>query len=181
MGADKPSGTGRPKDPYELAREICLRQLAHSARTRSQLADAMRRRAVPDEVAADVLSRFEDVGLIDDRVFAAAWVDSRHRARGVGPRKIAYELRNRGVSPDLISATVETITTDEQRATARRLVERRLASTRGQPAPLRARRLVGMLARKGYSPVIAHDVVRAALAVDGEELPDVIELLPDEL
>lgn len=159
-------------DPYELAREICLRQLARSPRTRAQLADAMHRRGVDAQVAETVLARLEDVGLIDDAAFAAAWVDSRHRGRGIGPRKIAYELGNRGVAPDLVAASVDTITADDERAAARALVDARLPKTRGQPGPVRARRLFGMLARKGYSPEVAHDVVRAALAAEGEELPD---------
>ena len=42
-----------------------------------------------------------------------------------------------------------------------------------------SRRLTGILARKGYSPQVAYDVVREALAREGEELPEVVESLPD--
>jgi regulatory protein len=164
---------------YERAREICLRQLSYSARTRAQLAAAMGRRGIEDDIATDILSRFETVGLVDDKAFAAAWVDSRHRGRGVGPRKLAYELRSRGVDQKLTAESLGTITPEEERATARALVEVRLAGTRRQPAQRRARRLTGILARKGYSPQVAYDVVREALATEGEELPEVIEFLPD--
>ena len=166
---------GPPEEEYERAREICLRQLSYSARTRSQLATAMRRRGVDEMVAAEVLSRFEAVGLIDDAAFAAAWVDSRHRGRGVGPRKIAQELRIRGIAPDLTAATVDEIKPEEQRATARALVEQRLAQTRDHPAPARAQRLVGLLGRKGYPPSVAYEVVREALAAKGVELPEPAE------
>ena len=170
-----PSG----EEEYERAREICLRQLSYSARTRAQLATAMRRRGIEDEIAADTLSRFETVGLVDDEAFAAAWVDSRHRGRGVGPRKLAHELRSRGVDQKLTAESLGTITPEEERATARALIEVRLARTHGQPAQRRARRLTGILARKGYSPQVAYDVVREALTTEGEELTDVIESLPD--
>jgi regulatory protein len=136
----------------------------------------MRRRDIEDEIAADILSRFETVGLVDDKAFAAAWVDSRHRGRGVGPRKLAHELRSRGVDQKLTAESLGTITPEEERATARALVEVRLAGTRGQPAQRRARRLTGILARKGYSPQVAYDVVREALATEGEELPEVDSL-----
>lgn len=168
-----------PGDGYERAREICLRQLSYSARSRAQLAASMRRRGIDDAIADDVLSRFQTVGLIDDEAFAAAWVDSRHRGRGIGPRKIAYELRDRGVDHELTAETLRTITPAEERATARALLDRHLAGTRGRPTPSRARRLAGILARKGYSPQIAYDVVREALAQEGEELPDVAEPFSD--
>jgi len=167
------------EEEYERGREICLRQLSYSARTRAQLATAMRRRGIEDGIAADILGRFETVGLVDDKAFAAAWVDSRHRGRGVGPRKLAYELRRRGVDQKLTNESLSTITLEEERATARALVEVRLAGTQGQPAQRRARRLTGILARKGYSPQVAYDVVREALAREGEELPEVVESLPD--
>src|SRR5262249_52786648 len=54
-------------------------------------------------------------------------------------------------------------------ATARALVERRLDSTAGQPAPVRLRRLVGMLARKGYPAGLAYRVVRDALEQTGQD------------
>ncbi|MEV4259258.1 regulatory protein RecX, partial [Spirillospora sp. NPDC049652] len=57
---------------------MCLRLLTGSPRTRAQLADALRRKDIPDEVAEHVLGRFTDVGLIDDEAFAQSWVRSRH-------------------------------------------------------------------------------------------------------
>ncbi len=159
-------------EELERARDICLAQLSYSPHTRSQLADAMRRRGVDAAVAADVLGRLAAVGLIDDEAFAAAWVDSRHRGRGVGPLKIANELRTRGIAPDLAAASIETITPDQQRAAARAIVDKRLAMIRGGPTAVRAQRLVGVLARRGYPPAIAYEVVREALAGEGFELPE---------
>lgn len=70
-----------PQDPAERARAICLRLLTGTPRTRKQLADALHKREIPSEVAEEVLSRFEDVGLINDAAFADAWVESRHHGR----------------------------------------------------------------------------------------------------
>ena len=168
-------------DPEE-ARAICLKQLAWAPRTRSQLANAMRRRGVTDDVAESILARFEDVGLIDDRAFAESWVESRHLGRSVGRRKLAQELHRRGVAGTVVREAVDALSPETEQATALALVNRRLASTAGQPAALRARRLAGMLARKGYPAGVAYDVVREALAVEGQELPEVeVPLEVDEL
>ncbi|QNE79127.1 recombination regulator RecX [Streptomyces finlayi] len=160
---------GEPQDPVEQARNICLRLLTGTPRTRKQLADALRMREIPDEAAEEVLSRFEDVGLIDDGSFAEAWVESRHRSRGLARRALVRELRTKGVDSGLIDEAVGQLDPEQEEATARELVARKLRSTRGLDRDKRLRRLAGMLARKGYGEGMALRVVRQALAEEGEE------------
>ncbi|MET8543563.1 recombination regulator RecX [Kitasatospora sp. NPDC004799] len=155
-------------DPESRARDICLRLLTGAAKTRKQLADALRKREIPDEVADEVLTRLEEVGLIDDAAFAAAWVESRHAVRGLSRRALAQELRTKGVAADLVEQAVAQLDHDDETDAARALVERKLRSTRGLDPQVRTRRLVGMLARRGYSEGLAFRVVRSAL----EEEPD---------
>jgi regulatory protein len=163
-GRDEPAGTADPlADPEAVARQICLRLLTAAPRTRAQLAAALQRRGVPGEAAEAVLGRFADVQLIDDGMFARAWVDSRHHGRGLARSALAAELRQRGVSTEDIRGAVDRLAPEDEEATARELVERRLASTRNLPAPARIRRLMGILARKGYPQGLAYRVVRAAL------------------
>lgn len=136
-------------------------------KTRAQLAEALRKRDVPREAADAVLDRFTELGLINDEAFAEAWVDSRHHGRGLARRALAAELRHRGVDSDTVSEAVERVDTDQEAETARRLVERKLASTRGLDPQARTRRLAGMLARKGYGAGVAYRVVREALENEG--------------
>ena len=116
-----------------------------------------------------MLARFAEVGLIDDAMFASTWVESRHYGRGLGRRALAAELNQRGVHRSDIQAAVAQLSPETEMATARALVERRLASTAGQPAQVRIRRLAGMLARKGYPPGLAYRVVREALEQEGQD------------
>jgi regulatory protein len=161
-----------PADPEFVARLICLRLLTAAPRTRAQLADALRRRRVPADAADKVLSRFSEVGLINDGMFASAWVESRHHGRGLGRRALTAELGRRGVGQADILAAVDRLSAETERATALALVERKIASTTGQPPGGRVRRLVGMLARKGYPPDLAYSVVREALDRAGQNSAD---------
>src|ERR1700754_731730 len=158
-----------PLDPEEQARALCLRLLTGMPRTRRQLADALRKREIPDEIAEEVLSRFEDVGLVDDAAFAGAWVESRHHGRGLARRALARELRTKGVESGLIDEALGRLDAEREEATARELVARRLRATRGMDRDRRLRRLAGMLARKGYGEGLALRVVRDALAEEGED------------
>jgi regulatory protein len=159
--ASEPAGTDA--DPEAVARQICLRLLSAAPRTQAQLAAALRRRGVPDDAAATVLERFAEVKLIDDQLFAQAWVESRHHGRGLASRALGAELRQRGVATGDIEAALSQLDPDQELATARELVERRLPATAGMPLPARMRRLTGVLARKGYPPGLAYRIVREAL------------------
>ena len=152
----------------EAARAICLRLLTAGPRTRAQLATALRKRRIPDEVAESVLSRFAEVGLIDDAAFARAWVESRHHGRGLARRALRAELRQRGIPDGEVRSAVGLLGPQDELATARRLVAKRLPASRGKPTPARARQLMGMLARKGYSAGLAAQVVREALEQEQE-------------
>jgi regulatory protein len=154
-------------DPEALARNICLRLLTDQPRTRAELAKALAKRNVPDEAATAVLDRFGEVGLIDDAAFARAWVETRQRGRGLGRGALAGELRRKGVDKEVVQSALELVDDESELESARALVAKKLPGTRGAPAPARARRLVGMLARRGHPAGVAYRVVREALAAEG--------------
>jgi regulatory protein len=173
-GSDEAGGSEAkaqdPQDPEARARQICLRLLTAAPRTRAELAQAMRRGGVPAEAAEAVLVRFTDAGLIDDAAFARAWVESRHYSRGLSKRSLSAELKRHGVDTEEIREAVDALDPEQEVATARRLVEQKMASTRGRPPEARARQAAGMLARKGYPPGLAFRLIREAMQQEGTGL-----------
>jgi regulatory protein len=168
-------------DPESVARGLCLRALTGAPKTRQQLAELLARRGIPDEAAETVLDRFTEVGLIDDAAFARAWVSSRQAGRGLARRALSSELRAKGVDAEVAAEAVEAVDDDDERAAASRLVERRLRGMARLDRATATRRLIGMLARKGYSGGLAAAVVREALdGADEAGLPgaDEDDLLP---
>jgi regulatory protein len=187
--ADDPQGDGprrgnRARDTRsdaDLAREICLRELAVRPRTRAELAQALARRRIDDEVITEVLDRYDEVGMIDDAAFARAWVSSRHAGRGLARRALAGELRQRGVAGDVVGKALDTLDDEQEAATARALVDRKIRSATGPPEAV-FRRLVGMLARKGYPAGLAISTVKDALAARDAEAAEFAEQIdPDVL
>jgi regulatory protein len=155
----------------EQARAHCLRLLTARARTRAELAGRLEKRGFPDDVSARVLDRLADVGLIDDEDFAEQWVRSRTVHAGKGKRALAAELRTKGVDEDVIAGALAEIDADAERTRAEQLVADKLRRARldddAEETKL-IRRLVGMLARRGYNQSMALDVVKVALAGERE-------------
>ncbi|OIN80564.1 recombination regulator RecX [Mycobacterium malmoense] len=151
----------------EQARALCLRLLTARARTRAELSGQLAKRGYPDDVSARVLDRLAAVGLVDDADFAEQWVQSRRANAGKGKRALAAELHTKGVDNDVITAVLGGIDAGAERDRAQQLVRSKLRRENLDGDQTRvARRLVAMLARRGYSQGMAYDVVSAELGLE---------------
>ena len=162
-------------DPESFARKILLDYLTGSARSKKQLADKLASKNVPAEIASTLLDRFEEVGLINDSAFARQWIESRgSHGRGLASRALAQELRRKGIDDEIARDALDEIDADDEREAARDLVRRKLRSMARLDEQAKTRRLVGMLARKGYAPGLAFAVVKDELGAEPDGEPDML-------
>jgi regulatory protein len=168
--ADPPDGPDAA--PESVARKILLDQLTGQARTRSELAGKLAKKNVPDDVAKRLLDRFEEVGLINDAAFAREWVASRQPGKGLAGRALAQELRRKGVDDEVAREALDTIDPADEEHSARLLVRKKLRTLTRVDDTTATRRLVGMLARKGYGHSMAFSVVKDELASADREAPE---------
>ncbi|HYB37097.1 MAG TPA: recombination regulator RecX [Mycobacterium sp.] len=153
----------------EQARALCLRLLTTRSRTRAELSGQLARRGYPDDIRDRVLDRLAAVGLVDDTDFAEQWVRSRRANAEKSKRALAAELHTKGVDNDVITAVLDGIKPAAERDRAEQLVRARLRrETLDDDGARVSRRLVAMLARRGYSPTMAYDVVSIELAAERE-------------
>ncbi|OBB25131.1 recombination regulator RecX [Mycolicibacterium peregrinum] len=173
----EPSGTPDgeqaqdPRKREEQAKNVCLRLLTVRARTRAELIEQLTKRGYEEDLSAKVLNRLTEVGLIDDEDFAEQWVRSRHANSGKGKRALAVELRKKGVDKEVIDAALADLDPAAERQRAEQLVRDKLRRERldGDDGDVKVtRRLVGMLARRGYNQSMAFDVVSVELAGERE-------------
>ena len=151
--APDPAQQDREPDPHDVARQIVLRQLTLAPRSRAQLEDKLRQRDCPDDVAAAVLDRLTEVGLVDDEAYAQMLVRSQQAGRGLARRALARELRSKGIDPELAAETLDGIDDESERERAREL--------RGQEAAVDAR-----AERRGADPPPRGDAGPQGLRLD---------------
>lgn len=178
-GARKEPGGGTEAQ----AKDLCLRLLTDRARSRAELATKLEQKGFTPEIAERTLDRLAEVRLIDDADFAQQWARSRHLHSGKGKRAIALELRRKGIDADHAEAALEQIDNDAERDRAVELVRKKLRTqpplpTEGDRREISierdkvVRRLVGMLARRGFGQGMAFDVVKQELAELGAATGD---------
>ena len=153
----------QPQRSEEQARDVCLRLLTTRARSRAELEAQLTKRGFPEDVSARVLDRLAEVGLVDDVAFAEQWVRERRTNAGKGKRALASELRIKGIDADVIAETLDSVDAGEWRVRAEELVAAKLRRENLDDEMKVTRRLVAMLARRGYSQGMAFDVVNTQL------------------
>ncbi|WP_289017557.1 regulatory protein RecX [uncultured Aeromicrobium sp.] len=166
-----PVAAGPDADPEQVARTILLDQLTGRARSRKELSDKLRSKDVPEDLATRLLDRFEEVGLVDDEAFARSWVAGRQAAKGLARRALAQELRRKGVDDEVAREVLDELEPEQEEQAARTLVRKKLRSLSRVDDVTATRRLVGMLARKGYGSGMAFAVVRDELSRAGRDDP----------
>jgi regulatory protein len=157
------TGKGVPPpdgDPSERAREVALRLLTHAPRSAASLKEGLLSRGIEEDLAEQVVTRYREVGLIDDAALAAMIAKTRHRERGYARRAISVELRRKGFEAADIASALEQIGDDDERAMAEVFASRRWGAMLNLAPEVRARRLMGAICRRGYSPGLAATLVR---------------------
>ena len=150
-------------NPISVANNIALNQLSMSPKTRAQLEKTLAKKGTPEDVAKTVLDRLTELGYVDDLAYSQMFIRSKTQTKHLARRAMSYELAKRGVHKDLIEEALLDITTEDEWEMARQLVAKKLRSMKDLGQDVITRRLMGTLARKGYSGSIAGTVIREAL------------------
>ena len=154
-------------------RTIAMDRLAVRERSRGELFAALARRNIDEDVALVVVDQLQGDGFVDDERFARAWVESRSRSKGLARSVLRLELRTKQVAEETIDLVLAEVDPADEIQAAHRLVQRKLRSVQGLDQSVQLRRLTAMLARKGFGPQIAVEVVRAELAFAAEQIESI--------
>lgn len=165
-------------DLWFRAKDSALGLIARRAHARRELRDKLSRKEFPGRVIRRVLDHLEEVGLVDDRAFAEAYVRDRVKLRPRGRSALRAELAKKGVRGEADPA-IEAVFEDEgvdDRALAREAAEGWLA--RQRPRVLAAldegyrsdagqkalRRYMGWMGRRGFGGGLARDALEEVRA-----------------
>jgi regulatory protein len=144
------------------AEELLARRLRRSALSEREARTFLGQRGVDPSIAEAAVERFTSRGWIDDAVLAEQLIYAGTSRKGQGRRAIAQTLSQRGIARDIADAALAGLPDDDD--------ERAFEYARSKAHGLRShdletamRRLIGQLARRGYSGSVASNAARTAL------------------
>lgn len=149
-------------------RKRALGLLDQRARSRHELRERLINAEFAPELVDEVLASLERASLIDDSSFAHEWVRQRAARRGKSAKALDMELRDKGVAADVRASALAQISEEDEEAQARALAEKKARALKVVPADRAEydkalRRVVGVLARRGYSSELTVRVARESL------------------
>lgn len=143
------------------AQEKALYLLEYRNYSKRELTEKIARTAASREAAQAAAGRMEELGLIDDRRFGEDYAKELFSRKGYGARRVAQELRRKGLDQELVQELVEKYGSPEQSGeNIRRVLEKKYPGWR-EDEKVR-RRAFAALQRLGYS----YQEVREAMGQD---------------
>ncbi|MCL7452896.1 MAG: RecX family transcriptional regulator, partial [Anaerolineae bacterium] len=138
----------------EAAYNRTLDYLSYRPRSRTEIVTYLQKRGISEEEIETVVARLETAGLLDDEAFARFWVENRERFRPRGLRALRYELRNKGVSDQIIEQALVDVDVSDS---AYRSASRKARQLEQADQQTFYRKLVEYLVRRGFDYEVARE------------------------
>ena len=155
------------RDLVDKTRAAALRLLTHRPRSVFEMKDRLSQRFPPGAVN-EVVSALATTSLLDDTAFARWWTESRTGSRPIAASMIARELAQKGIDGEIVAFAIADV---DDAANARALARKAVRSIPTDQYDRFARRLLGRLARRGYSSNICRSAVKEAWSEHKSEAP----------
>ncbi|MDO8683590.1 MAG: regulatory protein RecX [Armatimonadota bacterium] len=153
-------------ETVQRARQVALNLLGYRPRSRQELTRRLLLKGYPDDVVEEALTALADVDLINDEKFSKDWVASRLEQRPMGKVRIAWELRQKGIPPELVEEAVEAVDSETEYELALGLAQRKIKHIGAEASDEERRRLASFLRRRGFSWDVTNRVVGEVMPAD---------------
>jgi len=141
------------EDLYFKGLKRCLDYINYRPRTRKEITSRLAQLGIPSDLADRICARLDDLGYINDQMFAEQWAASRFRSKGFGPVRIKQELIQKGIASSVADLTVQEAMPDSKiEAQLRNQVDLALRRYRKEDDPsVKKRKIIQFLGRRGYT------------------------------
>jgi regulatory protein len=150
-------------DQNQIAKQVLLRRLSNAPRTRKELAQDLKKKKIEEDIAKQALDRFEELGLINDQTYSENFVANTHERRKLGKKALKQQLRSKGVSEETANQAVLQISDEDEFKSALALALKKIRSIQNDDPQTQIRKIVSLLARKGYSSSLSFQVAKEVI------------------
>jgi len=156
------------RSQFVAALDAALRRLKHCARSETEMRSHLHSRGYEAAHIAMVIERLSELKLLDDREFAREALSQTTRRAPAGARLLRDVLDRHGVKPEIAGEAIEEARAESphEEQQARGLIESRLKAMGSLDPVAKARRLMGLLARRGFEQELAERLIREIVGLD---------------
>ena len=150
-------------------RAKALRLLDQRMRSRKELVERLEAvEEFPTSMIEEVVDDLTRSGLVNDELFASEWVRQRFASRGKSKMVLNRELQEKGIDASLRADALEQITHNAEEEVARKLAAKKAATIKSVAPDFNdkqkdLRKVVGVLARRGFPSELSMNIAREQL------------------
>ncbi|ASK61057.1 recombination regulator RecX [Virgibacillus phasianinus] len=156
------------KDDVHKSYTLTINFLSYRMRTKKEIHDYLIKKEVDEEPIKQIMDRLTSEGLLDDAMFADAFVRTRIQTSIKGPMLVKKELMEKGVSQQIAAKAIELYTFDVQLEKTNKWINKKLNKQGRESFKKQLQQLQGTLMQKGFE----QDVIKEAIADLGDEKDD---------
>ena len=149
------------EDEVQKAVDRAARFLAYRPRSIQEVRRNLHEKGTAPEIIEAAIERLSAMGYLDDVVFARFWVQNRNEFKPLSPKALRYELRQKGVSSEIIDEVLESVDRDDL---AYRAAFSRAQRLRGTNRQVFRQKLSAFLQQRGFGYAAIRDVVERLVA-----------------
>ncbi len=140
-----------------------LKFLSYRPRSEKELRDWFKKKKVGEETQKLIEKKLRDLGYLDDQDFAQWWIEQRMTFRPFGKKRLALELRQKGIDREIIEEQLTKLKDKELEQLAEKIAKKKIKSLKGLPYFEAREKLVGFLSRRGFRWSIIKGVIEKIL------------------
>jgi regulatory protein len=156
-------------DSMARAFDQAVKLLARRPYSTAEIRRNLESKQVPPAIIDEVMAKLARLDYVNDRAFAEFWVENREQFRPRGPHVLRYELRQKGVSDDVIEAVLGEL---DVRASAYRAAQGKVRSLRRLTAEQFRAKLGAFLVQRGFGYDIVREVIEQMIDEINENEPE---------
>lgn len=138
------------KGEFNRTLDKILRFATFRPRSEKEIRDWLKRKKVHESLHEELFNRLKHLELLDDKRFAAWWIEQRVNFRPKGKKALEFELRQKGLNNNIIQEVLSEIEIDETKV-AKDLLKRNSYKWERLDKLTAKRKKTEFLARKGLS------------------------------
>ncbi len=149
------------RDAVEKAFQKALRFLSYRPRSEAEIRRHLEKHGVPAEAIEKAMERLRRAGLVDDAEFARFWIENREQFNPRSPRALRYELRQKGLSDEIIDEALAGFDAEDA---AKRAALGQMRKWKGLDARSLRRKMWDFLMRRGFETGVIRDTIEALMS-----------------
>ncbi len=131
--------------------DLVLKFLSFRPRSKKELKDWFKKKEVGEETEKLIWEKLKKLGYINDEEFAKWWIEQRQQFRPTGFRRLALELRQKGISPDTLDNIKNQVENKDETEEAKRAAGKKMRVWEKLPPLEFRKKMTSFLARRGFS------------------------------